>query len=86
VTTIDTARRTVCIGGAPIRLPALQFAVVAFIASRPGVIRSRVEIMDHCGIDVTCSDRAVDDHVRRARRAGVTAIQTYRDGGYFWKE
>ena len=83
---VNRETRTVTSGGRVIRLPRLAFDLCAYLAARPGAVRSRVQIMDAIGIPVDVSDRAIDSHVKRARKAGVAQIVTAAAVGYYWQD
>ena len=84
--TVDELRRTVTINGKVIRPSCAQFEICRYLASRPGAVRSRVQIMDAAGIGLDVSDTAIRDHVKRLRALGVTAIRTAQGVGYYWAE
>jgi DNA-binding response OmpR family regulator len=83
---IDLEGRTVTTSGQVIRLPRLGFDLCAYLAAHPGAVRTRVQIMDAIGIPADVSDRAVDSHVARARKAGVVQIATAAAVGYYWQD
>ena len=83
---VDAMRRTVTINGKVIRPSCAQFEICHYLASRPGAVRSRAQIMDAAGIGLDVSDTAIRDHVKRLRALGVTMIRTAQGVGYYWAE
>ena len=81
---IDRARRTVTVDGRAIRPPRMMFEMCAYLADHPGAVRTRAQIMDAIGISMNAGDLAIDSHVKRARRAGLTQIKTAYGVGYYW--
>ena len=81
---IDRAARSVLVDGVAIRLTAMEFNIAAYLSAHPGVHRSRVEIMDACGVGEVYED-AVKSHIKRIRRKGVAEICTSYGFGYFWE-
>ena len=65
---LDTPRFEAHYAGAPVALTALEFAIVRMLATRPGIVFSRDQIMDVAYPDnVHVSDRTIDSHVRNVR-------------------
>lgn len=60
MTWVDQARKVVWRDGAEIRLSPRQFALCAYLASEPGVIRSRADIMDALKMSEDLYETAVD--------------------------
>ncbi|MCS7082165.1 MAG: response regulator transcription factor [Bacteroidetes bacterium] len=81
---IDRDRYTVRQGATEHQLPRKEFELLFFLASRPGVVFSRQELLDHVwGTDVYVVDRTVDVHVRKIReRLGSHYIETIKGVGY----
>jgi two-component system OmpR family response regulator len=86
--TLDTPRFHAEFSGKLVPLTALEFAIVRMLATRPGVVFSRDQIMDTAYDDnIHVSDRTIDSHVRniRAKFATVgcaTAIETVHGVGF----
>ncbi len=84
--TIDLARHAVTCDEKPVTLTATEFRLLQFLASRPGRVFSRSEIIDGAlGRDVAVLDRTVDVHVMSLRRKlGECGdwIETIRGFGY----
>lgn len=73
---------------AELRLPRKEFELLYFLASHPGKVFSRQEILDEVwGQDVYVVDRTVDVHVRKIReKIGSQYIETVKGVGYRMKE
>ena len=70
------------------RLPRKEFELLYFLATHPGKVFSRQEILDEVwGPDVYVVDRTVDVHVRKIReKIGSAFIETVKGVGYRFKE
>jgi two-component system response regulator ChvI len=67
--TIDPARHSVTWDGKPVSLTVTEFLILDALAQRPGVIKSRNQLMDAAyPDDVFVDDRTVDSHIKRLRR------------------
>ncbi|MEX3008471.1 response regulator [Hoeflea sp. TYP-13] len=65
---VDQERREATLHGAPLNLTTLEFAILARLMERPGVVFSRREIIESAyGAKRHLSDRTVDSHVRNIR-------------------
>lgn len=77
-------------GEAPeeLRLPRKEFELLYFLASHPGRVFSRHELLDEVwGRDVYVVDRTVDVHVRKIReKLGSDYIETVKGVGYRFRE
>ena len=87
--TIDRGRREVTSGGRPVELSALDFDLLWALASAPGRVYSRAQLLEKVwGYDFYGDERVVDVHVRTMRGAlGDDAhepriIATVRGVGY----
>jgi two-component system phosphate regulon response regulator PhoB len=87
---IDPSRREVRVAGKPLDLTATEFALLLFLARRPGWVFTRAQIIDGTkGDDYPVTDRAVDVQVLGLRRKLGEAgdyIETVRGVGYRFKE
>lgn len=83
---IDLVRREVMCGDAPVSLTATEFRLLQFLASQPGRVFSRSELIDGIlGRDVAVLDRTIDVHVvslRKKLRDSGNLIETVRGFGY----
>lgn len=86
---MDPARHQVTWGGRPVALTVTEFLLLEALALRPGVIKSRNQLMDAAyPDDVFVDDRTVDSHIKRMRRkfrsidSEFGAIETLYGAGY----
>lgn len=86
---MDPARHRVEWGGKPVSLTVTEFLILEALAQRPGVIKSRNQLMDAAyPDDVFVDDRTVDSHIKRLRRkfrevdGEFSAIETLYGAGY----
>ncbi|MGQ7828573.1 response regulator [Altererythrobacter sp. Z27] len=86
---MDPARHQVTWGGQPVSLTVTEFLILEALAARPGVIKSRNQLMDAAyPDDVFVDDRTVDSHIKRMRRKfrqvdpDFSAIDTLYGAGY----
>ena len=88
--TIHPGRREVTVGGEPVPLTYTEFAVLNFLARRPGWVFTRYQIVDAVrGDDYPVTDRSVDVQIvglRKKLGAGKKYIETVRGVGYRFKE
>ena len=87
--TMDPARHHVTWDGKPVSLTVTEFLLLEALAARPGVIKSRNQLMDAAYTDdVFVDDRTVDSHIKRMRRKfrsvdrDFSAISTLYGAGY----
>jgi len=84
--TIDASRHEVTLKGKPIELTKIEFSLFRCLASNPGRVFTRDQLLDRAWPDETfIVDRAVDVHIRRLRKKLRTAskfIVTVRGIGY----
>lgn len=70
-------------GGLTIQLPRKEFDLLYFLASKPGKVYRREELLERVWQDVYVVDRTVDVHVRKLReKLGEDYIQTIKGVGY----
>ena len=83
---IDLSRREVLCGEAAIGLTATEFKLLQFLASQPGRVFSRSELIDGIlGRNVAVLDRTIDVHVvslRKKLKDCGNLIETVRGFGY----
>ena len=91
--TMDPARHRVTWAGKPVSLTVTEFLILEALASRPGVIKSRNQLMDAAyPDDVFVDDRTVDSHIKRLRRkfraadSEFGAIETLYGAGYSFSD
>jgi two-component system response regulator ChvI len=87
--TMDPARHKVLWDGKDVTLTVTEFLILEALAQRPGVIKSRNQLMDAAyPDDVFVDDRTVDSHIKRIRRKfraadpEFDAIETLYGVGY----
>ncbi len=90
---MDPARHHVEWNGKPVTLTVTEFLILEALAQRPGVIRSRNQLMDAAyPDDVFVDDRTVDSHIKRLRRKfrakdpTFDAIETLYGAGYSFND
>ncbi|MFN2100090.1 response regulator transcription factor [Altererythrobacter sp. MF3-039] len=90
---MDPARHRVTWDGKPVSLTVTEFLILEALASRPGVIKSRNQLMDAAyPDDVFVDDRTVDSHIKRMRRKfrsvapEFSAIETLYGAGYSFSD
>ncbi len=67
--TMDPARHRVRWEGADVVLTVTEFLILEALAQRPGVVKSRNQLMDVAyQDDIYVDDRTIDSHVKRMRR------------------
>ena len=83
---LDPARGTVTAGGRPINLPPKEFALLRVLMERRNRVLTRDELLNLAwGWDFGGSDRVVDSHIKKLRRALGThadCIKTVVKRGY----
>ena len=67
--TLDKRRMQASVAGQPVDLTSTEFALVATLASQPGRVFTRAQLLDAIrGVAVESFDRAIDAHVKNVRR------------------
>jgi DNA-binding response OmpR family regulator len=87
---VDRERRQASIGTYPLNLTRAEFALLALLASQPGRVYSRAQLIDAAFGDAFDGfERTVDSHIKNLRRklqdapaAGTPAIATVYGIGY----
>lgn len=81
---IDRERFVVEYNGKTLQLPRKEFELLSFLASRPGRVFSRDEILENVwGNEVLVVDRTIDVHVRKIReKLDEKFIYTVKGVGY----
>jgi two-component system response regulator ChvI len=90
---MDPARHRVTWDGRNVSLTVTEFLILEALAQRPGVIKSRNQLMDAAyPDDVFVDDRTVDSHIKRLRRKfraadpHFGAIETLYGAGYSFSD
>jgi two-component system response regulator ChvI len=77
--TLDPERHRVTWDGHDIVLTVTEFLILETLAQRPGVVRSRDQLMDHAySEDSFVDDRTIDSHIKRMRRKFREADPQFR--------
>lgn len=86
---MDPARHAVTWDGAAVSLTVTEFLILEALAMRPGVVKTRNQLMDAAyHDDVFVDDRTIDSHIKRLRRkfraadSRFGAIETLYGAGY----
>lgn len=81
---IDPVKYEVKVDGRPIILAKKEFELLHLLASRPGRVFLRNEILSQIwGNDVIVGDRTIDVHIRKVRqKLGLDCIRTVKGVGY----
>jgi len=87
---IDVARHEVTYGGKAVALTATEFRILHLLATKPGRVLSRDDIIDSAlGRDANVFDRTIDVHITAIRRKlgrGSEQIETIRGFGYKFRD
>ncbi|MEA3010021.1 MAG: two-component system, OmpR family, response regulator ChvI [Sphingomonadales bacterium] len=90
---MDPARHRVAWEGRDVTLTVTEFMILEALAQRPGVVKSRNQLMDVAyQDDIYVDDRTIDSHIKRLRRkfratdAEFKAIETLYGVGYRFAE
>lgn len=81
---IDKEKYQVVKAGRAIDLPRKEFELLSLLASRPGKVFNREEILDNVwGAEVVVGGRTIDVHIRKLReKVGEGFIKTIKGVGY----
>ncbi len=90
---MDPARHRVTWSGEPVTLTVTEFLILETLAQRPGIVKTRNQLMDAAyQDDIYVDDRTIDSHIKRVRRKFRTvdpafdAIETLYGAGYRFSE
>jgi two-component system response regulator ChvI len=90
---MDPARHRVTWDGKDVTLTVTEFMILEALAQRPGVVKSRNQLMDVAyQDDIYVDDRTIDSHIKRLRRKfraiddQFKAIETLYGVGYRFGE
>jgi two-component system response regulator ChvI len=91
--TLDPARHDCLWEGRPVKLTVTEFLLLQALATRPGFVKSRDNLMDAAYDDqVYVDDRTIDSHIKRMRKKfrdvdpEFDAIETLYGVGYRYRE
>jgi two-component system, OmpR family, response regulator ChvI len=86
---MDPARHRTTWAGQPVTLTVTEFLILETLAQRPGVVKTRNQLMDAAyHDDIYVDDRTIDSHIKRLRRKfrqadpEFDAIETLYGAGY----
>jgi two-component system, OmpR family, response regulator ChvI len=86
---MDPARHRTTWKGAPVTLTVTEFLILETLAQRPGIVKTRNQLMDAAySDDIYVDDRTIDSHIKRLRRKlrqidpEFDAIETLYGAGY----
>jgi DNA-binding response OmpR family regulator len=83
---IDSVKYRVTYAGREVKLTATEFRILQYLASHPGRVFTREQLLNHAlGDDVVVVDRNIDVHVRGIRKkleVEPPLIETIRGIGY----
>lgn len=87
--TMDPARHRVSWAGKNVTLTVTEFLILETLAQRPGIVKTRNQLMDAAyQDDIYVDDRTIDSHIKRVRRKfrqvdpEFDAIETLYGAGY----
>lgn len=90
---MDPSKHQVTWEDRPVSLTVTEFLILEALAARPGVIKSRNQLMDAAyPDDIFVDDRTVDSHIKRVRRKfrvvdpTFSAIETLYGAGYSYTD
>jgi two-component system response regulator ChvI len=90
---LDPARHQVAWDGRPVSLTVTEFLILEALAARPGVVKSRNQLMDAAySEDIFVDDRTIDSHIKRLRRKfravdqEFAGIETLYGAGYSFSD
>jgi len=91
--TMDPARHRVQWDGRDVALTVTEFLILEALAQRPGIVKTRNQLMDAAyQDDIYVDDRTIDSHIKRLRRKfretapDFNAIDTLYGAGYRFNE
>ncbi|MEG3180737.1 response regulator transcription factor [Sphingomonas sp. LT1P40] len=91
--TMDPARHKVTWKGDNVTLTVTEFMILETLAQRPGIVKTRNQLMDAAyQDDIYVDDRTIDSHIKRVRRKFrqvdpvFDAIETLYGAGYRFSE
>ncbi|OYY90864.1 MAG: DNA-binding response regulator [Sphingomonas sp. 28-66-16] len=90
---MDPARHRVTWDGTAVTLTVTEFLILETLAQRPGIVKTRNQLMDAAyQDDIYVDDRTIDSHIKRVRRKfrqvdqEFDAIETLYGAGYRFSE
>ena len=90
---LDNSRHQCTWQGKPVDLTVTEFLLIGSLASRPGFVKNRDQLMDAAyGENIYVDDRTIDSHIKRLRKKfksvdpGFSNIETLYGVGYRYSE
>ena len=88
---VDPKKYSVALHGNPIKLTPNEFKILHLLASRPGQILTREQLLDDLHGAASSLDRSVDSHIKNLRKkleaaSGESMIETVYGVGYRFME
>lgn len=85
---IDRERYLITFNGVEMAVPRKEFELIFLLASKPGKVFKRDEILNEIwGRDIIVGDRTIDVHIRKLReKLGEDLIKTVKGIGYKFEE
>ena len=90
---LDDARHVCSWKGQPVNLTVTEYLLLKSMASRPGIVRNRDQLIDMAyGESIYVDDRTIDSHIKRVRKKfrkidpDFNQIETLYGVGYKYKE
>ncbi len=90
---MDSARHRVTWNEQPVTLTVTEFLILETLAQRPGIVKTRNQLMDAAyQDDIYVDDRTIDSHIKRVRRKfrqvdpEFDSIETLYGAGYRFSE
>ena len=90
---LDDARHLCAWNGTPLNLTVTEYLLLKALASRPGIVRNRDQLIDMAyGDNIYVDDRTIDSHIKRVRKKfkkidpDFNEIETLYGVGYKYKE
>lgn len=90
---LDENRHLCTWKGTPVQLTVTEFLLVKALAARPGIVKSRDQLIDAAyGENIYVDDRTIDSHIKRIRKKfravdpQFSQIETLYGIGYRYKE
>ena len=90
---LDMSRHLCTWGGEAVNLTVTEFLIVKMLAARPGLVKSRDQLMDSAyGEHIYVDDRTIDSHIKRLRKKFKAVdddfdhIETLYGIGYRYRE
>ena len=90
---LDDARHLSSWNGTPVNLTVTEYLLLKALATRPGIVRNRDQLIDMAyGENIYVDDRTIDSHIKRVRKKFKTVdenfneIETLYGVGYRYKE